>query len=331
MGYIQVKCTNCGKWVAADSNHPRATCTYCQATFSIDNSGDSKNNYMNIYNNSYQQAITPDTSEKLTYYNGRGNKPKNKHKITKKKLLSFMFLIIFVVSGVMFYIEYTKKPEMIEPEEYKPTPSELEIASEETEINGLRFKLAKDVDFAKERKKHNNPDIIARLEIPELFNVLVVKSDNNSYYLNYSINRERDVRGSEFLDYRVKPTSKQVNIYGHNSRDPNVKVAFLKLEKFLKKDYFDSHPYIILQYDGGKSLYEIKAIKEIYQSNREHMYVDLKGQTFVNHVKAMTSSPIYSRNVSYDENSKILVLQTCSHHWDNAFYIITAVKLDYKF
>ena len=189
--------------------------------------------------------------------------------------------------------------------------------------------MAPDVDLNAERKKHNNNDIIGRLEIPDLFNVLVVRGTDNQFYLNHDVDKKYEIRGNEFMDYRVSPQSKQINIYGHNTRDPNIKVAFLKLEKFLDKDFFDKNQYIIFQYDGGKSIYKIKAMREIYESNVEHLYVDYTGNDFVNHVNKLTGDDglIYRRDIEVNANSEILVLQTCSHHWNKALYIITAVKV----
>lgn len=251
----------------------------------------------------------------------------------KKKILYIIFVIIIVASAVVFYIDYNREPET--PEIYEQTPSEIEVTEEEKEevvVEKETIKMAPDVNLSKKRKQYNNNDIIGRLEIPDLFNVLVVKTDNNSFYLDHAVDRTYDIRGTEFLDYRIKPTSKQVNIYGHNTRDTNIKVAFLKLEKFLDKNFFKNNPYIIFQYDGGKSVYKIKAIKEVYESNREHMYTDYKGKDFVSHVKRMTTGDglINSRSdVNVTEDSKIIVLQTCSHHWDNALYTIIGVKIDY--
>lgn len=249
----------------------------------------------------------------------------------KKKILYLFFAIVLIVSGVIFFIEFNKEPET--EEIYEPTLSEIAVNDDEKEtqvVESLTIKMAPDVDLAQERKKYNNPYIVGRLEIPDLFNVLVAQSDDLEFYLNHDISRKYDIRGTEFLDYRVKPTAKQLNIYGHNTRDKKIKVAFLKLEKFLDKKYFDDNPYIIFQHDGGKNIYKIIAIKQVRQSNQaEHMNVNLKGQEFVQHVKNMTSGNglINSRSVSYDENSEIIVLQTCSHDWDNAFYIVTAVRI----
>lgn len=251
----------------------------------------------------------------------------------KKKILYFVFIAIIIASSVVLYMDLTK-PKEEPPEIYEPTPSEIDVSEndyKETKVEKEVIKMAPDVNLAAERKKHNNQYIVGRLEIPDLFNVLVAQSNDNEYYLSHAINKSYDIRGSEFLDYRVTPTSKQLNIYGHNTRDKNIKVAFLKLENFLKKDYFDKNPYIIFQHDKGKNIYKIIAIKEVYQSSdAEHMKVDLKGSTFVKHVQTMTTGNglINSRKVDYNENSEIIVLQTCSHHWDNALYIITAVKIN---
>ena len=248
----------------------------------------------------------------------------------KKKLLYVFFSLIIIASLVVFIVDYNNRKNEDSLEIYEPTPSEISVTEkEEVVVEKATIKMAPDVDLEAERKKNNNNDIIGRLEIPDLFNVLVVKGDDNSFYLNHDVKKNYDIRGTEFLDYRVNPLSKQVNIYGHNSRDPNIKVAFLKLEKFLDKDFFNNNEYIVFQYDGGKSIYKIKAMREIYETNVEHLYVDYTGSDFVNHVNKLTGEDglIYSRNIEINENSEILVLQTCSHHWNKALYIITAVKV----
>ena len=167
-------------------------------------------------------------------------------------------------------------------------------------------------------------------KIPDLINVLVVRGTDNAYYLRHTLDKEWDYRGSEFFDYRVTPTSKQVNIYGHNSRDSESKVAFLKLQKFLDREFFDNNQYIILQHDTGKSIYKIKALKQVYESNNEHLKVDLTGAPFVNHFNTMTTGTglIYSRDLDFNEYSEIIVLQTCSYDWDSALYTIIGVKIN---
>lgn len=252
---------------------------------------------------------------------------RNKTKI----LLTIIFLLLIVCSGVKVYIDYNKEQNPII--EYENPPEEIivdETEKEYVEIEPKEYiKMSPDVDLQAERINKNNYDIVGRLEIPDLFNILIVKGKDNEYYLNKSIEKKQDVRGSEFMDYRVYPSSKQINIYGHNSRDEKVKVPFLRLEKFLDKSFFDNNPYIIFQHDSGKNIYKIISMKEVV-SDLEHMTLNTYGTDFVKHVDKLKSNSIYTRDVPYDENSEIIILQTCSHHLDNAYYIVTAVKIDYN-
>lgn len=249
----------------------------------------------------------------------------------KKKLLYAFFILLMIVSGVFYYLESTKEEET--PEIYEPTPSEIEIKEEDKQVEvveSLSIKMAPDVDLAKKRKEHNNNEIVGRLEIPDLINVLVVKTKDNSFYLNHNVDRKYDIRGSEFLDYRVNTNSKQINIYGHNTRDTNIKVAFLKLEKFLDKSFFEKNQYIVFQQDNGKKIYKIIAMKEVNEeANAEHLIVDYTGSKFVEHLKKMTTGKgiIYSRSVPYDENSEIIVLQTCSHRGTKKLFTLVGVRI----
>ena len=325
MGTIIEKCEHCNAKLEYEEGANEVVCEYCGNKKVINNNSNIINPIpnttpVNLFpNNGYKQPVT--TIPK---------KNKKHKKNMKKKLLSFFFILVIIASGIIYYIDSQKKEK--EPEIFEQLPSEIVVDEKDKTgftLEGKEINLAPDVDFNQERAKYKNNDIVGRLEIPDLFNVLVVKGKDNSYYLSHSLEKKSDVRGTEFIDYRNTVTSKQLNVYGHNTRDSRIKVAFLKLEQFLKEEFFNNNPYIVFQHDGGKNFYKIISIKEIKDTNNEHMYLDYTGSAFVNHVKNMTTGEgVYNaRNVSYDENSEIIVLQTCSHHWKNAFYIITAVKM----
>ena len=257
--------------------------------------------------------------------------------MNNKGMRTFLYILFFflIVAAVILFVYIIANPTTIiyTPPETDEAPEELFIDESEKyniKINGELVKMSPDVDIAQERINHNNSDIIARLEIPDLFNILVVRGTDNKLYLDHSIDaRQYDYKGSSFMDYRVGTDSNQINIYGHNSRDVNIQVPFMRLEKYLDKSFFDSNPYIILQYENGKRVYKIAAITEVYNDNLEHMRVNKTGADFVNHVQAILSNPINSRPVTINQNSKIIILQTCSHHWDNAVYLVTGVAIDY--
>ena len=246
----------------------------------------------------------------------------------KKKVLSIVFILIIIASISLIIIDFNKPGE--NDELFETAPEEIIISEEEKENVEIKedttVKLAPDVDLNAARLNYGNNDIIGRLEIPDLFNILIVRGNNNEYYLNHSIERKEDIRGSEFMDYRLNVNSKQINIYGHNSRDDKIQVPFLRLEKFLNEQFFLDNPYIVFQYDGGKNIYEIISIKEV-TTDYEHMNFDTTGADFVKHIDKLKSNSIFTRDLYYDETSEIIVLQTCSHHFENAYYVITAIKL----
>ena len=235
-----------------------------------------------------------------------------------KTFLYILFTGLIIASGVILYYVFTH------PTEYIEIPPEEEIAAEELfvkdaekyniSINADLVKMSPDVDIAQERINHNNPDIIARLEIPELFNVLVVRGTDNTLYLDHSIDsRQYEYKGSTFMDYRVGTDSNQINIYGHNSRDVNIQVPFMRLEKYLEQDYFNNNPYIILQFENGKRVYKIAAITEVYNDNLEHMRVNKVGADFVTHMQHILSPTekgrlIYNRPTTINQNSKVIIL-----------------------
>ena len=244
--------------------------------------------------------------------------------------LYVMFISLIVGSSILLYNSFIKDSYVVQPEENEKSLDELTQNSDQgLIINADIVKMSADVDLDAERKKHNNPDIVGRLEIPGLFNVLLTKTSDNKYYLDRNIDRKKDVKGATYLDYRTGVTANQINIYGHNSRVEKIDVPFRRLEKFLDKTFFDANPYIVLQYDGGKRVYKITSIKEIHQNENEHMKIDFTGDSFVKHIEVLRTNANQKRDVPLDQYSKVIVLQTCSHHWKNAYYIVTGISIDF--
>lgn len=261
----------------------------------------------------------------------------------KTSIKSFIFYIIIAILVVLFStstitliqnnqeIKNTleqsgiklKDVETIDDEpSTKENPKEEEKVSEKSQVESL---FSEDVDLSSYRQKYNNNEVIGRLEIPGLFNILLTKTSDNKYYLNHSIDKKKDVKGTEFLDFRTDPTAKQVNVYGHNSTTYDI--PFRKLEKFLDKDFFDKNPYILLQHDGGRRIYKIFSIKEVTTDN-EHMVVETSKEYHKEHIQILLNNSIYTRDIEYDENSNLLTVQTCSYSGEKTYYVISAIELE---
>ena len=257
------------------------------------------------------------TKKKVTKQVSKKPEVKNDKRVAKL-VVSFLVLLL----ALIIYVIAINQPPTNEVK-YDANETSEEVV-EEIKKEEINITISPDVDLNAERDKYKNNNIVARLEIPDLINILVVRGADNSYYLNHSIKNKKDNKGTEFMDYRVNTDSKQINIYGHNSRTYDI--PFRKLEKFLDEGYFEENKYIVLQTDSGRRIYKIFSLKE-YASDYEYMKVNLTGKEYLDHLNKMNEGSLYSREVEYDENSNLLVLQTCSYGKNNTYYIISAIEV----
>lgn len=94
----------------------------------------------------------------------------------------------------------------------------------------------KEVNF--EELKSKNEDSIAYLKVPETnIDYVVVKGNNNSYYLNHNFNRKYNTSGWVFADYRNKfdGSDKNIIIYAHNTMDGSM---FGSLKNVLNESWY---------------------------------------------------------------------------------------------
>ena len=234
-----------------------------------------------------------------------------------KKILSI--IIIFLIIALAIIIPLSIKDNTSQNE------LPLEKIEEVKEDKTLDRLFSKDIDLKEYQEKYNNEDITIRLEIPDMFNILIVKGKDNKYYLNHDLYKKKDNKGSEFLDYRVNYNSKQLNIYGHNSKTYNI--PFRKLEQFLNEDFFNKNEYILIQTPEGRRYYKIFSLKEV-DTDYDHMRINQTGDKYLSHIANFLNNTMYKRDIKYTEKSNILVLQTCSYKNDDTYYIITAIEVD---
>lgn len=171
------------------------------------------------------------------------------------------------------------------------------------------------------RNKYNNEDIIGILVIDGLnINELVVKGVDNSYYLNHLVDGSVSVLGSLFMDYRSDFSSKQINIYGHNSRYYDV--VFKRLEKYLDKDFYKDNRYVSLISIDGVFNYEIFSINVTNSEN----HLDFSS-SFSDRVKYLKTNSLYDTGVSVSSDDYLLVLQTCIYNKDGDLLVISAKRV----
>ena len=271
-----------------------------------------------------KQNVTPiPTKINIVEQTISNNTTKKKNKL--KKVYTIIICILsaaLLVSCIIEGINILTPPENELPVDInKPTPT-----PEETEYEKINKLFSENLDLDFYRKENNNAEIVGRLEIPGVFNLLLTQTKDNDYYIEYNIKRKRSNKGTEFVDFRTKLTDKQVNVYGHNSRLYDL--PFKKLENFLEKEFFNQNQYIMLQSEKDRRIYKIVSIKRV-TTDYEHMKVDTKGKEHITHIEKLLDNSTQKRDVKFDENTNLLVLQTCTREKNiQAFYVLVAFEMD---
>ena len=94
------------------------------------------------------------------------------------------------------------------------------------------------VDFNKLKEQNN--ETIAWIKVNNTnVEYPVVKTTNNSFYLNHSFDKSKNLAGWIFADCKNKfdNTDKNIVIYGHNMRDGSM---FGSLKNILNSDWYDN-------------------------------------------------------------------------------------------
>lgn len=180
------------------------------------------------------------------------------------------------------------------------------------------------------QQEYNNNDIIAILSIPNS-NIYepIVKTDNNTYYLNHNLKKEKSIIGSVFMDYRINLNSKKILIYGHNSTFYNP--PFRELENYYDETYYQEHQTINIITSDNISEYQIFSIFIEYE-DWTYMNLSFNEKEWLVHLEKLKSKSWYTSDIDLTKNDEILILQTCSHHtkysqYKDKYLLVIAKKL----
>ncbi len=148
----------------------------------------------------------------------------------KKKLrLRNWVLIVFIILslGGLVYSSYNIITWKMSIDENKNIQKDLSELIKNNQDNYF-------IDF--QTLKTKNSDTVAYLKVNGTnIDYVVVKGEDNSYYLNHNFNKEKSVAGWIFADYHNKfdGSDKNIVIYGHNMKDG---IMFETLKDVLTKE-----------------------------------------------------------------------------------------------
>ena len=227
-----------------------------------------------------------------------------KKKIKISKIIYILFLILFSLAfiyslyKIIIWKNNNHKNKII-----KESLQEYIIISNDDKYN---------IDFESLSKR--NSDVIAYINVNNTnIDYVVVKGKDNEYYLNHNYDKEKNISGWIFADYKNKfdGTDKNIVIFGHNTKDNSM---FGTLKNTLEKDWYlnnDNHKVMLITKDKI-NYYETFST---YKIDNEEYYIKTEfssPEEFKEFLTTIKSRSVYNYNVSVDENDQILTLSSCA-------------------
>ncbi|MBQ2916658.1 MAG: class B sortase [Clostridia bacterium] len=239
---------------------------------------------------------------------------KYEKKKSKKNIMANILLIIFVSLLIISSIEIIKwYKENRENKKVQEKISEAIIIDKEKTT----------IDF--EKLKEINKDAVGWIKVNGTdIEYAVVKTNNNSYYLDHNFENEYNKAGWIFADYKNKldGTDNNIVIYGHNRKDGSM---FSSLKNILKEEWYsnEENRKITFITEKEESVYEVFSI---YQIEAEDYYIttDFKNGEFLEYIKIVKDRSIKDFNIEVSKEDNILTLSTCGN--DNDYRVVVHAK-----
>jgi sortase B len=187
-----------------------------------------------------------------------------------------------------------------------------------------------DVDFSKLKKTNN--DVVGWITVNGTnINYPFVQTDNNNYYLSHSINKQVNVGGWVFMDYRNKLNSMDTNtiLYAHGMTN---KTMFGTLKKIFTNGWFDNPNNFIIklstEYENSNwqvfSAYRIPNTSDYLQINFNK---DEEIKSFIDLIK---NRSYHNFNTDVLTSDKILTLSTCYNNDEKVVIHAKLIKKEIK-
>ena len=240
------------------------------------------------------------------------------NKINVKNITSFLlfifFLILFIISGKKV-INYLK-----DARNNKELYAELSQYTKENEDNTSN---KYNIDFASLKQK--NSDTVGFIKVNGTdVNHIVVKGTDNNFYLTRNFEKEYNVSGWIFADYRNKldGSDKNIIIYGHNMRTNDM---FGTLKNILNTNWQEdeNNREIIFVTENEEAIYKVFSVYQI-EAEDYYLQTDFQEGEFKEYIDTVKSRSAYDFNVEVNEDDNILTLSTCAN--DSKYRVILHAK-----
>ena len=246
-------------------------------------------------------------------------------KKNRKKIDILSFLILIFIIGILISVIYISKW-LIDNKKNKELEKKISTAITITN-NENSGDISYNIDF--EKLKNINNDVVGWLKVKGTnIEYAVVRSNNNSYYLNHNIDKEDNSAGWIFADYKNKldGTDKNIIIYGHNRKD---NYMFGSLKNILTDEWYSNKDNLTIDFitENEHQKYQVFSV---YKIENEDYYIDTEFMynEFENFIKTLKNRSIKDFEVEISSEDSILTLSTCANN--NKYRVVLHAKKIYN-
>ena len=235
-----------------------------------------------------------------------------KEKIRKKSLFLFITIIFFIILliisciKIISYLNDNYRNKKIQENIIQNSITVIKSDSKNKEQEVKYY-----VDF--KSLKEQNSDIVSYLKVNGTnIDYIVVRGNDNNYYLKHNYEKKWNVSGWIFSDYRNKFDNTDINIviFGHNTRDGSM---FGTLKNVLSEEWQNNEDNlkIVLVTEKDTLYYQVFST---YCISPEEYYIKTEFKDtkevgeFIDKVKARSN---HDYNVEVKSNDRILTLSSC--------------------
>lgn len=185
------------------------------------------------------------------------------------------------------------------------------------------YKPVSDDTFSFKELKSINPEVIGWISIYGTnIDYPLVQGKDNEKYINTDSKGKYSLSGSIFMDYRNNTRFADFNtiVFGHHM----VKSAmFGDIENFKENEYFNSHKYGNLFFDGRSHGVELFAFLETDAYDQNIYSPGISGnERCMQYYDTLIRRAVHKRDVSITPDDHILLLSTCTSDITNGRHIL---------
>lgn len=153
----------------------------------------------------------------------------------------------------------------------------------------------------------------------------IVKTNNNSFYLDHSFDKSYNKAGWVFMDYRNNNDYLDTNtiLYAHGRLDNTM---FGSLRNVVKESWYSNKDNYIVKYSNLKSS-SLWQVFSVYKIKETDDYLDINFNTTndnINFISLIKNRSIYNFNNDVSVGDKILTLSSC---YDDENRVVLHAKL----